>query len=156
MVKSAIFQHHYLLIPSPFPMTSPGFFQSKKQRFGAYSSIIRCLIFIACKPILLKINTLYEKVSIEVEGKHSDLDILIGGDMKFLQLVLGLGGSLYNYSGTVHGIGSIKTTRGQTTCYCPRKMLFPRSQITRRKLCFYYTCKFGVISIKYVIRCSKH
>jgi hypothetical protein len=36
----------------------------------------------------------------------------------------------------VHGIGSIKTTRGQ---------------ITRRKLCFYYTCKFGVISIKYVI-----
>jgi hypothetical protein len=24
-------------------------------------------------------------------------------------------------------------------------------QITRRKLCFYYTCKFGVISIKYVI-----
>jgi hypothetical protein len=26
----------------------------------------------------------------------------------------------------------------------------------RRKLCFYYTCKFGVISIIYVIRCSKH
>jgi hypothetical protein len=23
----------------------------------------------------------------------------------------------------VHGIGSIKTTRGQITCYCPRKML---------------------------------
>jgi hypothetical protein len=86
---------------------------------------------LACKPILLKINTLYEKARIEVEGKHSDLDILIGGDMKFLQLVLGLGGSLCNYSGTVHGIGSIKTTRGQTTCYCPRKMLFPRSQITR-------------------------
>jgi hypothetical protein len=42
-------------------------------------------------------------------------------------------------------------TRGQITCYCPRKMLLPRSQITRRKLCFYYTCKFGVISIKYVI-----
>jgi hypothetical protein len=56
----------------------------------------------------------------------------------------------------VHGIGSIKTTRGQITCYCPRKMLLPRRQITRRKLCFYYTCKFGVISIKYVIRCSKH
>ena len=34
---------------------------------------------------------------------------------------------------------------------CPRKMLLLRSQITRRKLCFYYTCKFGVISIKYVI-----
>ena len=42
-------------------------------------------------------------------------------------------------------------TRGQITCYCPRKMLLPRMQITRRKLCFYYTCKFGVISIKYVI-----
>ena len=42
-------------------------------------------------------------------------------------------------------------TRGQITCYCPRKMLLPREQVTRRKLCFYYTCKFGVISIKYVI-----
>jgi hypothetical protein len=42
-------------------------------------------------------------------------------------------------------------TRGQKTCYCPRKMLLPRRQITRRKWCFYYTCKFSVISIKYVI-----
>jgi len=42
-------------------------------------------------------------------------------------------------------------TRGQITCYFPRKMLLPWGQITRRKLCFYYTCKFGVISIKYVI-----
>ena len=41
--------------------------------------------------------------------------------------------------------------RGQKSCYCPRKMLLPWRQITRRKLCFYYTCKFGVISIKYVI-----
>jgi hypothetical protein len=32
----------------------------------------------------------------KVEGKHFDLDILKGGDMKFLQLVLG--GSLCNYS----------------------------------------------------------
>ena len=56
----------------------------------------------------------------------------------------------------IHGIGFIKTTRGQIICYCPRKMLLPRRQITRRKFCFYYTCKFGVISIKYVIRCSKH
>jgi hypothetical protein len=38
---------------------------------------------LACKPIFQKINTLYEKASIEVEGKHFDLDILIGGDMKF-------------------------------------------------------------------------
>jgi hypothetical protein len=49
---------------------------------------------LACKPIFQKINTLYEKASIEVEGKHFDLDILMGGDMKCLQLVLGLGGSL--------------------------------------------------------------
>jgi hypothetical protein len=42
-------------------------------------------------------------------------------------------------------------TRGQITCYCPRKMLLPRRQITRRNLCFCYTCKFGVISITYVI-----
>jgi hypothetical protein len=40
---------------------------------------------------------------------------------------------------------------GQITYNCPRKMLLPRRQITRRKLCFCYTCKFGVISIKYVI-----
>ena len=54
---------------------------------------------LACKPIFQKINTLYEKViRIEVEGKHFDLDILMSGDMKFLQLVLGLGGSLCNYS----------------------------------------------------------
>jgi hypothetical protein len=53
---------------------------------------------LACKPILQKIETLYEKASIEVEGKHFDLYILMGGDMKFLQLVLGLGGSVCNYS----------------------------------------------------------
>ena len=53
---------------------------------------------LACKPIFQKINTLNEKASIEVEGKHFDLDILMGCDMKFLQLVHGLGGSLCNYS----------------------------------------------------------
>jgi hypothetical protein len=45
-------------------------------------------------------------------------------------------------------------TRGQIICYCPREMLLPRRQITRRKLYFYYICKFGVISIKYVIICN--
>jgi hypothetical protein len=49
---------------------------------------------LAWKPIFQKINTLYEKASIEVKGKHFDLDILMSGDMKFLQLVLGLGRSL--------------------------------------------------------------
>jgi hypothetical protein len=44
---------------------------------------------LACKPIFQKINTLCGKASIEVEGKHFDLDILMGGDMKCLQLVLG-------------------------------------------------------------------
>ena len=39
---------------------------------------------LACKPIFQKINTLYEKTSIEVEGKHFDLDILMDGDKKFL------------------------------------------------------------------------
>ena len=42
-------------------------------------------------------------------------------------------------------------TKWQIPCYCPLKMLLPRRQITRRKLRFYYICKFGVISIKYVI-----
>jgi hypothetical protein len=46
---------------------------------------------------------------------------------------------------------SFPFTRGQITCYCPLKMLLPRRQIARRKLCFYYTCEFGVISIQYVI-----
>jgi hypothetical protein len=45
---------------------------------------------LACKPIFQKIDTLHEKASIEVEGKHFELDILMGGDMKFLQLLLGL------------------------------------------------------------------
>ena len=53
---------------------------------------------LACKPIFQKIETLYEKASIEVDGKHFDLDILMGGDMKCLQLVLRLGRSLCNYS----------------------------------------------------------
>jgi hypothetical protein len=44
-------------------------------------------------PYFQKINTLCEKSSIEVEGKDFYLDILMGGDMKYLQLVLGLGGS---------------------------------------------------------------
>jgi hypothetical protein len=55
-------------------------------------------IKLVCKPIFHKINTLYEKASIEIEGKYFDLDIFIGGDMKFLQHVLGLGGSPCNYS----------------------------------------------------------
>jgi hypothetical protein len=42
-------------------------------------------------------------------------------------------------------------TRGQRACYCPRKMILSKRQITLRKTCFYYTCKFGVISIKYLI-----
>jgi hypothetical protein len=48
---------------------------------------------LACKPIFQKIDTLHEKASIDVEEKHFELDILMGGDMKFLQLLLGLGGS---------------------------------------------------------------
>jgi hypothetical protein len=48
-------------------------------------------------PFFQKLNTLYENASIEIEGKHFDLDILIGGDKKCLQLVLVLGGSLCNY-----------------------------------------------------------
>jgi hypothetical protein len=53
---------------------------------------------LACKPIFQNINTLCEKACIEVEGKHFDLDILMDGDMKCLQLVFGLDGSLCNYS----------------------------------------------------------
>jgi hypothetical protein len=103
---------------------------------------------LACKPNFQKINSLYEKSSIEVEGKHFDLDILMDGDMKFLQLVLGLGGCLCNYSCPWYRVHKNHKRADN--------MLLPRRQITRRKLCFYYTYKFGVISIKYVIRCSKH
>jgi hypothetical protein len=103
---------------------------------------------LAWKPIVQEINTLYEKASIEVEGKHFDLDIWMGGDMKYLQLVLGLRGSLCNYSCPWHRVHKNHKRADN--------ILLPRRQITLRKLCFYYTCKFGVISIKYVIRCSKH
>jgi hypothetical protein len=103
---------------------------------------------LASKPIFQKINTLYEKGSIEVEVKHFDLDILMGGDMQFLQLVLGLGGSLCNYSCPWYRVHKNHKRADN--------MLLSRRQITRRKLCFYYTCKFGVIFIQYVIRCSKH
>ena len=41
-------------------------------------------IKLAWKPIFQKINTLCEITSIEVEGKHFDLDMLMSGDMKFL------------------------------------------------------------------------
>jgi hypothetical protein len=37
-------------------------------------------------------------------GENFDLDILMSGDMKFLQLVLGLGGSLCNYSCPWHRV----------------------------------------------------
>jgi hypothetical protein len=66
---------------------------------------------LACKPIFQKIDTLYEKASIEVEGKHFDLDILMGGDMKFCNLCLGWV-DLYVII-PVHGVESIKT-RGTT------------------------------------------
>ena len=72
---------------------------------------------LAWKPIFQKINTLCEITSIEVHGKHFDLNILMGGEMKFLQLVLGLGGSLCNYScpwNRVH-----KNHKRHITCYCP-------------------------------------
>jgi hypothetical protein len=36
---------------------------------------------LACKPIFQKIETLYEKASIEVEGKHFDLYILMFQDL---------------------------------------------------------------------------
>jgi hypothetical protein len=53
---------------------------------------------LACKPIFQKINTLYEKANIEVEGKHFDLDILMGGDMKFFATCAWVGWILCNYS----------------------------------------------------------
>ena len=76
--------------------------------------IVNCIedydnLKLACKPIFQKINKLYEKGSSAVEKKHFDLDILMGGDMKFLQLVLGLGGSLSTFFVIipVHGVLSL-------------------------------------------------
>ena len=83
---------------------------------------------LAWKPIFLKINTLYEKASIEVEGEHFDLDILMGGDMKFLQLVLGLGGSLCNYSCTWYRVHKNHKRADN--------MLLPRRQITLANYAF--------------------
>ncbi|CAG2242280.1 unnamed protein product [Mytilus edulis] len=52
----------------------------------------------SCKPIFEEINSLYKRGTIEVDGRKINLEILLGGDMKFLQILLGLGGSLCNYS----------------------------------------------------------
>jgi hypothetical protein len=52
----------------------------------------------------------------------------------------------FNVQGTRHSPNTLPTmVLGQNF------MLLPRRQITRRKLFFYYICKFGVISIKYEI-----
>jgi hypothetical protein len=45
---------------------------------------------LACKPIFQKINTLCGKASIEVEGKHFDLDILMGGDCVIKAIICGV------------------------------------------------------------------
>ena len=76
---------------------------------------------LACKPIFQKINTIYEKESIEVEGKHFYLDILMGGDMKCLQLVLGMGGFLCNYFCPCYRVhkNHKRVVIALLKCYCP-------------------------------------
>jgi hypothetical protein len=89
----------YEIFASPWSQNYVSVFSASYQIYYWNNTEFACVIkAFAAWPIFQKINTLYEKASIEVERKHFDFDILMGGDMKFLQLVLGLGGCLCNYS----------------------------------------------------------
>ena len=48
-----------------------------------------------CQPLL---NLLSENKCITVNGQTFDLELFVGGDMEFLQIVLGLGGSTGNFT----------------------------------------------------------
>jgi len=52
----------------------------------------------ACKPVFDEINELIKKREITVNQNVYPLQCVFGGDMKFLQIILGLGNSLSTYS----------------------------------------------------------
>jgi hypothetical protein len=113
---------------------------------------------LACKPIFQKINTLYEKASIEVEGKHFDLDILMGGDMKFLQLVLGLGGSLCNYSCPWYWVH--KNHKRADDMFCYTHIMSLNNVLKKKQLYFqllFLTIKLNYLhDLKIMFQCLLH
>ena len=52
----------------------------------------------ACKPVFDEINELIEAGVLVIDGESYPIEYLLGGDMKFLQIMLGLGSSLSNCS----------------------------------------------------------
>ena len=52
----------------------------------------------ALEPVLADMNELIEAQEIEVEGKIIKLEIILGGDMKFLLVVLGMNAAHSNYA----------------------------------------------------------
>ena len=58
-----------------------------------YENLSTCLF-----PVFHEINQINSDGKIEVDGKTYELDIFFGGDMKFIQLCLGLGSSTGEYA----------------------------------------------------------
>ena len=52
----------------------------------------------ACKPVFDEINELIVEKGLFVDGKNYPVEFLFGGDMKFLQVILGLGSSLSTHA----------------------------------------------------------
>jgi hypothetical protein len=52
----------------------------------------------ACKPVFDEFNELIAERGLFVDGKNYPVEFLFGGDMKFLQIVLGVGSSLSTHA----------------------------------------------------------
>jgi hypothetical protein len=52
----------------------------------------------ACKPVFDEFNELIAERGLFVDGKNYPVEFLFGGDMKFLQIILGLGSSLSTHA----------------------------------------------------------
>ena len=52
----------------------------------------------ACKPVFDEMNELIAEIWLFVDGKNYPVKFLFGGDMKFIQIVLGLGSSLSTHA----------------------------------------------------------
>ena len=52
----------------------------------------------SCKPLFDQLSEISEKKQITVDEQNFEIDLFVGGDMKFLQILLGLGGSTGDFA----------------------------------------------------------
>ncbi|KAL5020500.1 hypothetical protein ScPMuIL_003392 [Solemya velum] len=52
---------------------------------------------VACSPILSEVNTLNAEGKVNVDGVDVQLEMFVGGDMKFIHILLGLSGAISNH-----------------------------------------------------------